>query len=71
MTGNRADITAKSIHTGAGWVIESKRALKTADTENHDVDFSSLKDQPFGIATFERADIAHGLKPGLLLKFQQ
>ena len=71
MTGNRADITAKSIHTGAGWVIEIKRALKTADTENQDVDFSSLKDQPFGIATFERADIAHGLKPGLLLKFQQ
>ena len=71
MTGNRADITAKSIHTGSGWVIEIKRALKTGDKENQDVDFSSLEDQPFGIATFERADIAHALKPNLLLKFQK
>jgi hypothetical protein len=71
MTGNRADITAKSIHSASGWVIEIKRALKTGDTENQDVDFSSLEDHPFGIATFEHADIAHSLKPNLLLKFKK
>jgi hypothetical protein len=71
MTGNRADITAKSIHNGKGWVIEIKRALKTGDTENQDVDFSSLEDQPFGIGTFGQADIAHALKPNLLLKFNK
>jgi hypothetical protein len=71
MTGNRADITAKSIHTGSGWVIEIKRALKTGDAENQDVDFSSLNDQPFGIATFGQADIAHAIKPNLLLKFNK
>ncbi len=71
MTGNRADITAKSVHNGTGWVIEIKRALKTADTENQDVDFSTLNDQPFGIGAFEHADIAHALKPNLLLKFKK
>ncbi|MEY3194400.1 MAG: hypothetical protein RIQ78_497, partial [Bacteroidota bacterium] len=63
--------TAKSIHNGKGWVIEIKRALKTGDTENQDVDFSSLEDQPFGIGTFGQADIAHALKPNLLLKFNK
>jgi hypothetical protein len=71
MTGNRADITAKSIHNGSGWVMEIKRALKTGDTDNQDVDFSSLNDQPFGIATFGQANIAHALKPNLLLKFKK
>lgn len=71
MTGNRADITAKAVHSGSGWVIEIKRALKTSDTENQDVDFSSLEDQPFGMAAFNRADIAHALKPNLLLTFDK
>ncbi len=71
MTGNRADIMAKSIHTSTGWVMEIKRALKTRDTENQDVDFSSLEDKYFGIATFNQADIAHALKPNLLLKFKK
>ncbi len=71
MTGNRADITAKSIHTSSGWVMEIKRALKTSDTENQDVDFSTLEDTYFGIATFDRADIAHALKPNLVLKFKK
>ncbi len=71
MTGNRADLTAKSIHNGTGWVIEIRRALKSSDKENQDVDFSTLEDQPFGIGAFEHADIAHALKPGLLLKFQK
>lgn len=71
MTGNRGDITATPKHNGRGWVVEIKRALKTADTANQDVDFSSLDDQPFGIAVFDQADIAHAIKPNLLLKFQK
>ena len=69
--GSRGDITCKSTFTGTGWILEFKRALKTGDTEKKDVDFSSLDDQYFGFAIFENAQIAHGLKPNLLLKFQK
>ncbi len=71
MTGNRADVTAKAIHSSAGWVLEIKRALKTPDTINQDADFSSLEDQPFGIAVFNQANNQHAIKPNLLLKFQK
>ncbi len=71
MTGNRADITAKATHNSAGWVLEIKRALKTTDTINQDADFSSLEDQPFGIAVFNQANNQHAIKPNLLLKFQK
>ena len=71
MTGNRADLTVKATHTGSGWVMEIKRALKTPDTINQDVDFSTLDDQPFGIAVFNQANNQHAIKPGLLLKFQK
>jgi hypothetical protein len=70
-TGNRADITAKSVYTGTGYVAEIKRKLKTADKVNQDVDFSDLHDKPFGIAVFNRAEIAHAIKPDLILKFNQ
>ena len=69
--GSRGDITCKAIHTGSGWVFEYTRALKTADTEKKDIDFSSLADQNFGFAIFENADVAHAIKPNLLLKFQK
>lgn len=68
--GNRGDITSYSTYTGAGWILEYKRALKTADTERKDVDFSSLADQYFGFAIFENAQIAHAIKPNLVLKFE-
>ena len=71
MTGNRSDITAKAVHNGRGWVLEIKRALKTPDTVNQDVDFSTLEDQPFGIAVFNQANNQHAIKPNLLLKFQK
>jgi hypothetical protein len=70
-TGSRADITCKATHTGSGWILEYKRALKTADTEQKDIDFSTLEDQSFGFAVFENAQIAHAIKPNLLLKFQK
>lgn len=69
--GSRGDISAKAIYTGTGWILEYKRALKTNDTEKKDVDFSSLSDQYFGFAIFENAQIAHSIKPNLVLKFEK
>ena len=69
--GSRGDVTCKATHTGTGWVLEYKRALKTADAERKDIDFSSLEDQSFGFAIFENAQIAHSIKPNLVLKFQK
>jgi Ethylbenzene dehydrogenase len=70
-TGSRADITAKATYTGKGYVAEIKRKLKTDDKANQDVDFSSFEDKVFGVAVFNRADIAHAIKPDLVLKFQK
>ena len=69
-TGSRGDISANATHTGSGWILEFKRALKTADAVN-DVDFSSLADQYFGCSIFNNADIAHAIKPNLVLKFRK
>lgn len=69
-TGSRGDITCKSTYTGSGWILEFTRALKTADAV-YDVDFSSLADQYFGFAIFENAQIAHSIKPNLLLTFRK
>lgn len=69
-TGSRADIPCKATYTGSGWILEFKRALKTADAVN-DIDFSSLTDQYFGFAIFENAQIAHSIKPNLILKFEK
>lgn len=69
--GSRGNIACKAIYTGTGWILEFQRALNTGDTERKDVDFSSLDDQYFGVAIFENAQIAHGIKPNLLLKFEQ
>lgn len=69
--GSRGDITAYGNYTGSGWVLEMKRKLQTADTEAQDVDFSSFEDFAFGIAVFDNAGIAHGIKANLLLKFDE
>lgn len=68
-TGSRADIPCRATYTGSGWILEFQRALKTADEVN-DIDFSSLADQYFGFAIFENAQIAHSIKPNLVLKFK-
>lgn len=70
-TGGRADITAAGRYTGTGWIVEIKRPLKTGDVLKQDVDFSSLQDQPFGMAIFNSSNYQHGIKPNLLLKFQK
>ncbi|MFZ4058195.1 MAG: ethylbenzene dehydrogenase-related protein [Ferruginibacter sp.] len=67
----RADITMTAVHNGTYWIYEFKRLLKTGDTLKQDVDFSSLNDQPFGIAVFEKSNYQHALKPNLVLKFKK
>ena len=69
-TGSRGDISCKAVYTGSGWILEFTRALKTTD-DIYDVDFSSLADQYFGIGIFENAQIAHSIKPNLVLKFKK
>jgi hypothetical protein len=58
-------------YTGTGWVLEFKRKLKTGDVLKQDIDFTSLQDQPFGMAIFNSANYQHGIQPNLLLKFQK
>jgi hypothetical protein len=67
---SRGDIKCKSTFTGTGWILEFTRALNTGDAV-YDVDFSSLADQYFGFAIFENAQIAHSIKPNLILKFKK
>ena len=67
----RADINCTAVYTGTGWIYEFKRLLKTADVLNQDIDFSSLQDQQFGMAIWNKSNYQHGIKPNLLLKFQK
>ncbi len=71
LINERADITCAAVYTGSGWVVEYKRLLKTSDVLKQDVDFSSLQDQPFGIAIWNKSNNQHGIKPNLLLKFEK
>ncbi|MES2330328.1 MAG: ethylbenzene dehydrogenase-related protein [Bacteroidota bacterium] len=71
LTAGRSDITAAGKYTGTGWVLEIKRLLKTPDVLKQDIDFSSLQDQPFGLAIFNSSNYQHGIRPNLLLKFQK
>jgi len=68
--GERADIDIKAVHTGTGWVAEIKRKLNTNDP--WDVVFDpAVEELPFGFAIFNNAAIAHSIKPGLTLKFEE
>jgi hypothetical protein len=67
----RADIDAKAVYTGTGWVVEYKRKLKTNDVLKQDIDFSSLQDQPFGFAVWDKSNYQHSIQPNLMLKFQK
>ena len=71
LIGTRADITSVAIYTGTGWVVEYKRALKTGDVLNQDIDFSDLTDKPFGIAIWNKSNYQHGINPNLVLKFKK
>lgn len=68
--GERADITIKASHTGTGWVAEITRKLNTNDP--WDVVFDpAVAELRFGFAIFNNAAIAHSIKPGLTLKFEE
>lgn len=71
LTNGRADMTCQVAYTGSKWIIEWKRLLKTPDVLKQDVDFSSLDDQPFGVAYFNKSNYQHGIKPNLVLKFKK
>lgn len=71
LVGGRADIAAGAVYTGAGWVLEYKRALKTGDVLKQDIDFSSLTDQVFGIAIWDNSNYQHGIQPNLTLTFKK
>lgn len=67
-TGARGDITVKATHTGTGWVCEFTRKLDTGDSD--DVIFDPSAELDFGMAIFNNAAIAHGIKPGLKMSFE-
>jgi Ethylbenzene dehydrogenase/Carbohydrate family 9 binding domain-like len=67
----RADIDCIAVYTGTGWIYEFKRLLKTNDVLKQDIDFTSLQDQQFGMAIWNKSNYQHGIKPNLLLKFQK
>lgn len=71
LIGGRADITCAAVYTGSGWIVEIKRALKTSDVLKQDIDFSSLQDQPFGMAFWNGSNNQHGIQPNLVLKFKK
>lgn len=68
---SRADISCVAVFTGTGWVWEFKRLLKTADVLKQDVDFSTLQDQPFGLAIWNKSNYQHAIQPNLSLKFKK
>ena len=68
-TGSRADINISAVYTGTGWVTEFSRKLSTGNAD--DVVFDVTEELAFGLAIFDNAAIAHGIKPGLLMKFEQ
>jgi hypothetical protein len=71
LIGGRADIKCAAVFSTTGWTIEYQRALKTSDNLKQDVDFSSLQDQQFGLAIWNKSNNQHGIQPNLLLKFQK
>jgi hypothetical protein len=71
LIGGRADISCAATYNGTGWVVEIKRALKTGDVLKQDIDFTSLQDQPFGFAIWNKSNNQHGIQPNLLLRFQK
>ncbi len=68
-TLGRGDISISANFTGSGWVCEFTRKMNTGDED--DVVFDVNQELPFGFAIFNNAAIAHGVKAGLTLKFEE
>jgi len=71
LKNGRADIDCVTTYTGTGYIVEYKRKLKTNDVLKQDIDFTSLQDQPFGFAVWNRSNYQHAIQPNLMLKFQK
>lgn len=71
LAGGADDITARAVYTGSGWIVEMKRAIKTGDVLNQDIDFTGFKDQPFAVGIFNNCGNAHGVAANLLMKFKK
>lgn len=71
LKNGRADIDCVAVYTGTGYIVEYRRKLKTSDVLKQDIDFSSLQDQQFGFAIWNRNNNQHAIQPNLLLKFQK
>jgi hypothetical protein len=71
LIGGRADIAAGAFYNGTGWTLEFKRLLKTGDVLKQDVDLSSLQDQQFGMAIWNKSNNQHGIQPYLTLTFKK
>ena len=68
-TGGRADIDISAVYTGSGWICEFTRLLDTGDAD--DVVFDITAELDFGLAIFDNAAIAHGIKPNLKMTYVQ
>ncbi|NNJ54506.1 MAG: hypothetical protein HKP14_00155 [Bacteroidia bacterium] len=66
-TGARGDISIQARYTGTGWVTEFTRKMNTGDPD--DVVFDVNTDLDFGLAIFNNAAIAHGIKPNLKMTY--
>jgi len=71
LKNGRADIDCVTTYTGTGYIVEYKRKLQTGDVLKQDIDFTSLQDQPFGFAVWDKSNYQHAIKPNLMLKFQK
>ena len=71
LKNGRADIDCVAVYTGTGYIVEYRRKLKTSDVLKQDIDFTSLQDQPFGFAIWNRNNNQHAIQPNLMLKFQK
>jgi hypothetical protein len=64
-TGDRGDITARSVHAGGRWTMEWTRRLDTGSP--FDVQFTDLaKSYFFGVAVFDNAQVRHAFNAGAL-----
>jgi Ethylbenzene dehydrogenase len=71
LKNGRADIDCVAVYTGTGYIVEYRRKLKTSDVLKQDIDFTSLQDQAFGFAIWNRNNNQHAIQPNLVLKFQK
>jgi len=68
-TEGRANIDIRWTFTGSGWICEFTRLMDTGDSD--DIVFAPGMETDFGMAIFDNAAIAHGIKTNLVIKFEQ